>query len=106
MAGIEMPFIGLEQRQPPERVGRRFCRRDDAVGGIITIGEQRRQFGAERHPRGAGQRGEINHEVGLVLAGQRDRIGKDKPPLGVGVADLDRQTGAGVDDIKRPHRFR
>ena len=65
------------------------------------IAEQRRQLGAKRHPCGACQRREIDHEVRFLFAGQRDRIGEDQPPLGIGIADLNRHAGTGVDDVEQ-----
>ena len=58
-------------------------------GERIIVGEKGRQIGAERDACGAGQRREVGDEFGLVLVGERQRIGKDEAALGIGIADLD-----------------
>ena len=101
-----MALIGIEERQPPQRVRRVVRRPDDLCGRVVVIREQRRKLGAERHPRGARQGREIDHEIRFLLAGEGDGVGKHQPAFGIGVADFDRNVGAGVDDVERPHRFR
>ena len=63
--------------------------RHQLVRQVIVVGEERRHVGAERNPRGAGQRGEIGDQRRLVLIGQRQRVGEDETAFGIGIADLD-----------------
>ena len=73
-------------------------------GERIVVGEERRQVGAERDARRAGQRGEVDDQLRLVLVGERQRVGENEPALGVGVADLDGQALARRVDVARPER--
>ena len=60
------------------------------VGGErLVVGEERRQLRAERDARGAGERRDVDQQIGRLLVGERQRIGQDEPALGIGVADLD-----------------
>ena len=72
----------------------------------VVVGVEGRQVGAERDPRGAGQRGEVEHQLRRVLVRKRKRVGKDHPPFGVGVADFDRDPLAADDHVARAHRRR
>ena len=45
---------------------------------------------------------EAHRQVRLMLARPRQDVGQDQPPLGVGVADLDGQALAAVQDVARP----
>ncbi len=62
---------------------------NDAVGQRVVVAEERRQFGAERGSRGAGQRREIDDQARIGLARERKRVAQHEPPLSVGVVDLD-----------------
>ena len=62
----------------------------------VVVGVEGRQVRPERDPRRAGQRGEVEDQVRLVLIGARERVGEDQAPLGVGVADLDREALAAL----------
>ena len=56
---------------------------------MVIFDVERRQIGAERHARRAGKRRHVDEQVWRFLVSERQGIGKDKPPLGIGVADLD-----------------
>ena len=44
---------------------------------------------AERDLHGAGERGDVDEDVGVELGdGVGERVGEDQPALGVGVGDL------------------
>ena len=64
---LEHLVIALPQRHPPQWVGLLVARREQVVGQRIIVGEQCRQIGAERHARCAGQRGEVDDQLGLAL---------------------------------------
>src|SRR6185437_10670031 len=49
----------------------------------IVIGEQRRQIGAERDARGAGQRGEIQQQRRVLAIRLGQRIAQNEPPFRV-----------------------
>ena len=72
----------------------------------VVVGVERRQVGAERDPRRAGQGGEVEHQFRRVLIGERERVGEDHPPFGVGVADFDRDPLAADNHVARSHRRR
>ena len=103
-AGLDQRLVGVPEGQPPQRIG-------DAGGGggevrrqRVVVGEEGRHVRPERHPRGAGQGGEADDEVGRLLVGERQRVGEHQPALGVGVVDLDGQPLAARQDVARPHR--
>ena len=60
----------------------------------------------ERDDDGAGQRREIDHELGLeALVHVMQHVGEHEPALGVGVDDLDGLAGHRVDDVARALRL-
>ena len=59
------------------------------LDGLLARAEQRRQLGAERDARGAGQRREVDQQVGSLRVGRGQRVGEHQAALGIGVADLD-----------------
>ena len=61
-----------------------------------------RQFRAQRHARGAGERRQVDQQLGLFAIGFGERIGEHQPAFGVGVADLDRESLARTQDVARP----
>ncbi len=64
---------------------------DQRIGGGIAARHQRREFRPKRDPRRAGKRGEIDDQVGVLLAHPGERIAEHQSSLGIGVADLDGQ---------------
>ena len=75
------------------------------VGGErLVVGVERRQLGAERDPRRAGERAHVDQKIGPLLVGERERIGENEAALGVGVADLDGEAVARAVDVERPER--
>src|SRR5690606_37418164 len=73
MAG-QVAQVGAPQRHPPQRVALALAGREPVGGERVVVGEQRRQVGAERDPRRAGEGGEVQHQVGPELAGQGQRV--------------------------------
>ncbi len=70
------------------------------IGGErVVVGVDRHDVRAERDAGGAGQRGEVDEQVGRLLAGERQRVGEHQPPFGVGVADLDADALAALEDV-------
>ena len=68
----------------------RLARRDQRIRRRIIAGHQSGEIRAQRHARRTGQRGEIQDEVGLLLARTGQSIAQDQATLGIGVPDLDR----------------
>ena len=89
LAGQETA-IRLEQRQTPHRILHRLASALHICRDPIVVGEERRQIGAQRHPRSAGERGEVDEQLRLVFQRQGQRIGEHQTPLGVGIFYLDR----------------
>ncbi len=52
----------------------------------------------------AGQGGHVDDDVGLLLAGQLERVAEQHPALGVGVGDLDGLAAVHRDDVAGTHR--
>ena len=98
---VEKTLVRLVQRQPPEGIAlllgscQRGCRQS------VAVAEERGQFGAERHPRGAGQGCHVQQQVGAIPDGFGQRIAENQAPLRIGVADLDRQALASSQDVER-----
>ena len=87
-------LVARPERHAPHRIADAVAGRGNLGGKGIVVGVERRQLRAQRHAGGARQRGEADDRVGLLLVGERQRIGQHQPALGVGVADLDRLAGA------------
>ena len=87
--GIEHRLVRPPQRHAPHRIVLGGAVAHEFGGQRVVVGEERRHVGPERDARGAGQRGEIDDQLRLVLVGQRQRVGEDQPAFGVGIADLD-----------------
>ena len=87
--GLEPFAIAFGQRQAPASSSCALPAASSASAvssrRVISAG----QVGPERDARGAGQRGEIDDQLGLLLARARQRVAEDQPPFGIGVADLD-----------------
>ena len=66
------------------------------------LGDGAGRRAAGGHQRGTGQRGSVDHQVGLHVArGPRDAVGEDESTLGVGVVDLDGFARVHVQDVVR-----
>jgi hypothetical protein len=59
---------------------------------------------AQRHARGAGQRGQVDDQLGLALGAVGQRVAQDHAAFGVGVADLDVQALARLEHVARAGR--
>ena len=68
----------------------------------VVLGIEGRKLRAERHARGAGEGGEVEDEIGLLLVGERQRVGEDETTLRVRVADLDGEPLAARQDVAGP----
>ena len=101
---VEELAVGAPQRQAPHRVVLRRARRGQPFGELVVIAEQCRQFRPERDPRRARQGRGIDEHRRLFRARLGERIAQDQAPLGIGVADLDRDALPCLDDVERPHR--
>jgi hypothetical protein len=73
-------------------------------GECILVGIEGRQFGAERHARGARERSCGDKEVRFLLVGKGQRIRQHQAAFRVGVADLHRQPLAALQNVSRPER--
>ncbi len=65
----------------------------------VVVAHQPGDLHPEGHHAGAGQGGQVDDGVGLLLDGQRQPVGQDQPALGVGVEDLDRLPVADLEDV-------
>ena len=54
---------------------------------------------AQRHHARAGERGEVDHRGRLVLGRERERVGENQAPFGVGVEHLDRLAVADAEHV-------
>ena len=93
--GVEHLAIGAPQRQPPQRIGHRRAGGQRGLGQRIVVAEQRRQVRSQRHARGAGEGGEVDHQIRLLLGAVGHRVAQHQAALGVGVVDLHAVAGAG-----------
>ena len=89
--GVEVFPVSVVKRQAPDGIVMRCARRQQRFRGLVPPRHEGGEVGSQRHPRRAGQRGEIDQQRGLLLAGAGQRVAEDQPPFGIGVADLDRQ---------------
>ena len=85
-----------QTRSPARSAAARTCAIHDVVGA-----HQPRDLVAERDDTRAGERGEVDDRVGLVLGRERQRVGEDQPAFGVGVQDLDRLAVAHREHVAR-----
>ena len=99
---LQRRAIAGPQRHAPQRI-------PDGAGGLqqvggqgLVVGVERRQLGPEGDAGRAGQGGEVERQIGRMLPGAGQDVGQDQPALGVGVADLDGQALAAVQDVARP----
>mmetsp|Transcript_23227 Transcript_23227/g.55015 ORF Transcript_23227/g.55015 Transcript_23227/m.55015 type:complete len:219 (-) Transcript_23227:253-909(-) len=90
------------QRHMPERVVQFQAQVHQVAGDVHVLGEQGRQLPAQGDAGGAGQCRQVDDQVGLALGRVSQRVTQDDAALGVGIADLDVQALAGLDDITRP----
>ena len=70
----------------------------------LVVGVEGRQVGPERDARSARQRAHVDKQIGRLLVGERERIGKHQPAFRIGIADLDGQALARAIDVERPER--
>ena len=84
LAGAGDEVAGLGVRRVGGGVGQRPSQ-------SLVIAEQSHEVLAQGGAARAGERGEIDHRVGLVAARQGQRVGQHHPPFGVGIGDLDGQ---------------
>ncbi len=92
--GIRRP-----ERHPPDRIGDAGGMAGEIGGERVVAGVDGHDVGTERDAGGAGEGGEIDDEVGRLLAGEGERIGEDEAAFGIGVADLDGQALAALEDV-------
>ena len=101
---LEHRLVGPPQRHAPQRIGDARCGGRDLRRERLVVGVIGRQIGAERDPRRAGQRREVEEELRRLLVGERERVGENEPPFGVGVADFDGEALAAAQDVAGAHR--
>ena len=100
--GAQHLVIAVPQRHPPQRIADRLAAAEHVVGERVVIGEQSGQIRPERDPGGAGQGGEIEDQLGLLLAGAGERVAEDQAAFRIGIADLDGEALAALQDIAGP----
>ena len=74
------------------------------VAPRVVVAHQAGDLLAERDDAGAGERGEVDHGRGLVLGRERERVGEDEAPFGVGVEHFDRLAVADPEHVARSDR--
>ncbi len=77
------------QRHRPELLARVVGGVDHAVAQVVVVGHDRAHPVAERHHLGAGEGGDVDEDVGLLLARGDQAVGEHEAALGVGVEHLD-----------------
>ena len=93
--------VPVPQGQAPDGIVLGRARGKQGAGERLVIGEERRQVRAERYAGGAGQRREIEDQVGGMFAGAGQRVAQDQPAFGIGVRVLDGQALAGAQHVAR-----
>ena len=66
------------------------------------MGEQRRQLRPKCDAGGAGERRHVDDQLGLLLVGEREGIGKHQPSFGIGIADFHGDALARCVDVEWP----
>ena len=101
--GVELAARLRRDRQLPERLARPAAAASStrcAVASSVAITPGGPV--AQRHDRGAGQRGHVDDEVGGVGVAAGQRVGHDQAALGVGVAVLDRRAAVDGQHVGGP----
>jgi len=70
----------------------------DLLQQVVVVGHDSRDPGAECDDARAGERGDVDDQVGAVLRGPDDGVGEHQPALGVGVEHFD-----GLSAVHRQH---
>ena len=97
--GFQVFAVAIVQRQRPARIIRRLACGLQIGGGFRPAGHQRGQVWPQRDAGRAGERGEIEHQFGRLLARAGQRIAQHQPPFGIGIADLDAEAGAAAQHV-------
>ena len=95
-------MIGRPQRHAPDRIVLARSVTCNVASPAIIVCIEGRQVGSKRHARRTGERSHIDQQIRRLGVAQRERIGKNQPALGVGIADLDGDTLARPVDVARP----
>ena len=82
-----------------------MARRNKSGACFVAIGEQGGHVRSQRHAGGPRQGRGIHQQVGLVFAGGMQQVTQHQSPLGIGIADFDRQPRTGPHHIGRAHRM-
>ena len=100
--GLDVLLVRLAQRQAPEQLAACGGGGGQVGGQRLVVAEQAGLLVAQRHDHRAGERGEVDHRLGLEpLARVVEHVAQDEPALGVGVDDLDRLAGHAADHVAR-----
>jgi hypothetical protein len=79
---VERPPVVVDERHPPQRLAGGLGGGLELRGELVVGGEQPGVALPERHRHGAGQRGDVDDDVGLQVAvGVRQRVGQHEAAL-------------------------
>ena len=92
------------QRERPHPLADAVGRGLDLLAPGVVVAHQAGDLLAERDDARTGERGEVDHRGGLVLGRERERVGEDEPPFGVGVEHLDGLAVADPQHVARSDR--
>ena len=95
----QLLLVVLPERHLPDAVPSVVGGCTQLVGELLVVGEESRRDVPQGDDARAGQRGDVDHELGLVALDISERIAQDQPALGVGVEDLDGLAGERGDDV-------
>ncbi len=103
---IEITQVRAPERHAPHRVAGQFAGTDPGLRQRIVVGEERRQVRAQRDACRAGERGEIQDQIRVLLGRIAQRIAQHQAPFCIGVVHFHRHAGAGGDHFARAECIR
>ena len=102
--GLELGAQRLGQRHRPGVLAGGVGGGQDRGAEAVVVAHDGGDLPAERDDLGAGEGGDVDDPVGVLLAGEADAVAEHHPALGVGVEDLDAGAVAHDDDVARALR--
>ena len=98
---VQLFLVFVIQRQLPGAVVGGQAGGENLLYQFVVVAHQAGDIAAQGHDAGAGEGGDVDHAFGLEALGVGQRVAQDQAAFGIGVADLDVQAGAGLEDVAR-----
>ena len=87
--GIELLLVVVPQGHPPDAIGGGLSGGDDLFGEMIILGEKPRRVLAQCNHAGAGQGGQIDHQLRVEALAVGECVAEDESAFGIRIEDLD-----------------